>query len=68
MATSRTRANRKYNDKTYDQIKIQLRKGIRDTWKIEAEKRGLSLASLILQAVSEFLENHPTVENAQKND
>lgn len=42
--------------------------GTREAWKHEANKRGLSLASLILQAVSEFLENHPIVENPQKND
>lgn len=68
MPTARTRANRKYNEKAYDQIKIQARKGTRDAWKTQAERRGLSLASLIQTAVAEYLERHPEPESVADAD
>lgn len=68
MPTARTRANRKYNEKTYDQIKIQARKGTRDAWKTQAERRNMSLASLIQTAVAEYLERHPEPESTADAD
>lgn len=63
MPTARTRANRKYNERVYDQLKIQVKKGVRDSWKNAASVRGLSLAALIVSAVEEYLTAHP-VEDA----
>lgn len=59
MATARTLANRKYNEKTYDVLSIRVHKGVRDFWKASADARGLSLAGLIVTAVTEYLERHP---------
>lgn len=52
------KATKKYKEKNYERICLDYRKGTRDEWKKEAEKRGLSLAGLISAAVAEYLENH----------
>lgn len=59
MGTSRTRANRKYNDSAYDRVAIRVHKGTRSIWHDEATRRGLSLAGLIVTAVTEYIETHP---------
>lgn len=59
MGTARTRANRKYNDRVYDRVAIRVHKGVRDLWRASADARGLSLAGLIVTAVTEYLERHP---------
>ncbi len=51
MGTPATKAKAKYNAKVYDQIKIQVKKGKRDEYKAYAERKGLSLASLITQLI-----------------
>lgn len=56
MSTARTRANNKYNKKTYDVLAIRLKKGIRDEWKKAAEERNLSLAQMITNAVNAYLQ------------
>lgn len=68
MSTARTRANRRYNEKTYDQIKIQAKKGVRAQWREEAEKRGLSLASFIMAAVAYYVEHSPAPPSAIDNE
>lgn len=59
VGTSRTRANRKYNDLAYDRVAIRVHKGTRSRWHDEATRRGLSLAGLIVTAVTEYIETHP---------
>lgn len=66
MATARTRANRRYNEKNYDKIQIQAHKGTRAQWKQEADARGLSLAALIVTAVTEYLTQHPPEPGAHQ--
>lgn len=68
MPTARTRANRKYNEKAYEQVAIRVRKGTRDAWKTQAERRNISLASMIQTAVAEYLERHPEPENVADAD
>lgn len=58
LSDSQRKANRKWRDTNLDKICVQYRKGTRDEWKKEAEKRGLSLAGMIAEAVREYLENH----------
>lgn len=60
MPTARTRANRKYNEKAYEQIAIRVHKGTRTAWREHAERLGMSLAGLIVTAVTEYLDTHPT--------
>lgn len=60
MAISKSQllATARYHDKNYDRISIDLKKGKRDFYKREAEKRGLSLAMLIQTGVEEYIKNH----------
>ena len=51
-----SKAKQKYNAKAYDRVQIMIPKGERETWKTEAEKRGLSLNALIQQAVKCYIE------------
>lgn len=45
------RAQLKYRAKTYDQLNLQLKKGLRDHWKASAEAQGLSLTAYIVQVM-----------------
>lgn len=50
MATeAQRRANHKYRAKTYDQLNLQIKKGLRDRWKACAEAKGISLTAYITQ-------------------
>lgn len=52
---ARINANDRYNKKVYESIGFRVHKGTRDLWKQEAEKRGLSLAGLIVKAVEAYI-------------
>lgn len=64
VSDSKRRANEKYTARNYEQIAFRVRKGIRAEWKCAAEKRGLSLAGLIVTAVTEYLQAHPVADDA----
>lgn len=67
VSDSKRRANEKYTARNYEQIAFRVRKGIRAEWKCAAEKRGLSLAGLIVTAVTEYLQAHqPDGDQTQK--
>lgn len=52
MATeAQIRANHKYRAKNYDQLNLQLKKGLREHWKACAEAQGLSLTAYITQVM-----------------
>lgn len=51
MGKSQTRAKNKYNAKTYDRITVTVKKGVKDIWRAEAERQGLSLNAFIEKAV-----------------
>lgn len=55
MGKSQTRAKNKYNSKSYDRISVTVKKGIKDEWKSEADKQGLSLNAFIEQAVNQMM-------------
>lgn len=59
MTDAKRRADRKYSDKAYDRVAIRVHKGTRSRWHDEATRRGLSLAGLIVTAVTEYIETHP---------
>ena len=59
LTDSQRKANRKWRDANYDKICVQVRRGVRDSWKVAASVRGLSLAALIVAAVEEYLTAHP---------
>lgn len=54
MGKSQTRAKNKYNAKAYDRLSVFVKKGIKDEWKSEAEKQGLSLNAFVEQAVQAY--------------
>lgn len=45
------RAQMKYRSKNYDQLNLQLKKGLRDRWKAHAEAQGLSLTAYITKVM-----------------
>ena len=59
MTDAKRRADRKYSEKTYDRVAIRVHKGTRSRWHDAAAARGLSLAALIVAAVSEYIQTHP---------
>lgn len=63
VPASKRRANERYTARNYEQIAFRVRRGVRDSWKVAASVRGLSLAALIVSAVEEYLTAHP-VEDA----
>lgn len=56
---SKVKANDRYNRKVYESIGFRVHKGTRSEWKKFADREGLSLAAFIVEAVSEYIENHP---------
>lgn len=62
LSKSQALANARYNDKTYDTLAIRIKKGIREIYKDEAAKRGLSLAMLVKKGVEEYIKNHAPTE------
>lgn len=66
MGKSSTKAKNKYNAKSYDRISVTVKKGVKDDWKSEAEKQGLSLNAFIEQAVNQMMtvaDDNDTIEN-----
>lgn len=57
MGKSQTKAKNKYNAKAYDRISVTVKKGMKDEWKSEADKQGLSLNAFIEQAVNQMIGN-----------
>lgn len=56
MPTSRTRANRKYNEKAYDRITVSVPKGEREKIRAAAQAAGESLNGYIVSAITEKME------------
>ena len=44
-----------YQKENYDRINLTVAKGLREHYKAEAEKRGLSISKMFLTAVDEWL-------------
>ena len=66
MGKSQTKAKNKYNAKAYDRISVTVKKGVKEEWKSEAEKQGLSLNAFIDKAVNQLIAvvgDNDTIEN-----
>lgn len=50
------RATIKYKAKTYDRVELQIKKGMKDIYKAQAEKRGLSLNAYIVNLIEKDME------------
>lgn len=46
---------REYNDRNYEKLTLMLSKGIKDEWKAEAKKRGMSLTRFVTEAVTQYI-------------
>lgn len=53
---SQTRAKNKYNAKTYDDLRIVVKKGRKDVIKAHAESRGESLNGFVNRAIDETMQ------------
>lgn len=53
MGTAQTRANNKYNAKTYDRVVLQVKKGQREVLRDIADRQGMSLNGFIKSAIDE---------------
>ena len=53
MPTARTKANRKYNEKAYDRVALNVPKGHKETIRSFAEQKGMSLNAFIVMAIQE---------------
>lgn len=62
MGKSQTKAKNKYNAKAYDRISVNVKKGMKDEWKSEADKQGLSLNAFIEQAVNQMMTSDNDVD------
>lgn len=59
---ARVSANDRYNKKVYESVALRVRRGTRERWRSSASARGLSLATLIVSAVEEYLTAHPVAD------
>lgn len=57
MKQSQIDAVKRYRAKALDRITIEVKKGFKDKWKQEAEKRGMSLQGFIKYAVDLCIQN-----------
>lgn len=53
---SSTKAKRKYNEKAYDRLTMNIKKGRKDELKTIAEQQGQSLNAFVLSAIDEKIE------------
>ncbi len=58
MPKPQTIASAKYNAKTYEEIKLRVKQGEKNRYKRLAERLGVSVNQMFLQAVEEFIAEH----------
>lgn len=50
-------ATNKYRSKAYDQINITVKKGMKDIYKMQAEKKGMSLNAYFIHLIEKDMED-----------
>lgn len=50
------RATLKYKEKAYDQMNLQIKKGMKEVYKAQAAKRGMSLAAYVTSLIEKDME------------
>lgn len=60
QGTAQTRAKNKYNAKTYDSLRIVVKKGNKDIIKAHAESKGESINGFVNRAIDEAIERDNT--------
>lgn len=62
ISAAQKRAVAKYNNKSYDEIKIRVPKGKKDTIKAFADSKGKSINGFVNEAIDEKIERESTNE------
>ena len=57
MSNTSSAVKRKYNNKVYKQIKVELKKEIVEQWEIAIKNDGISKAEFIRSAILEYLKS-----------
>lgn len=57
MAKAQSRASRKYNDKTYSRVLVDLPKELVATFKANCKKVGITQAEVLRRAIEQFNES-----------
>lgn len=65
LSEARKRANAKYISKAYDDVKIYVKKGDRNTLKQYAERQETSLNNFVCSCISHCIENKVDIKNAR---
>lgn len=52
---------REYNAKNYEKLTLMLPIGIKAEWKVEAEKRNMSLTKFVTEAVVQYIVSGSTI-------
>ena len=68
LSEARKKANQKYNEKAYDQVKIMVKKGERDIIKAYAESIGKSLNGYINELIVSDMERNGVELRATATD
>lgn len=58
MGKTSSAVKNRYANKTYDSIRVLVKKGEKDRYKQIADKMGLSLSQLFVQAADEYIAAH----------
>lgn len=56
ISEAKKKADAKWRKKAYQTVSIQVRSGLRETWRQAAERAGMSLAAYIQAAVKEKMD------------
>lgn len=68
MATeAQNRANRKYKEKTYDRLELQLKKGMKEVYRAQAAAHGLSLNAYIISLLEKDAFSKPVLSETNLN-
>lgn len=55
MGKTSSAVKRKYNEKVYKQVKVELKKELVNAWEIQLDKDGLTKAAFIRKAIQDYL-------------
>lgn len=62
MALASTEYKRRYNDKSYDAVRLNVKKGLKPQWQSYADKKGLSLNAFMIYVIENGFEHLKNTE------
>lgn len=57
MSNTSSAVKRKYNNKVYKQVKVELKKELVEQWEIAIKEDGITKAEFIRNAITEYLKS-----------